>query len=60
LLSSLGETGATMMVMGSDITLTVLVVNMAEAMAIPAALFTSTLLLAYALVALTLLRRVVR
>ncbi|MEM0023246.1 MAG: ABC transporter permease subunit [Thermofilaceae archaeon] len=59
LLSSLGETGATMMVMGSDVTLTVLVVNMAEAMAIPAALFTSTLLLAYALVALILLRRVV-
>lgn len=58
-LSSLGETGATMMVMGSDVTLTVLVVNMAEAMAIPAALFTSTLLLAYAVTALTILRRLV-
>lgn len=60
LLSSLGETGATMMVMGSDATLTVLVVNMAEAMAIPAALFTSTLLLVYALIALTVLRKIVR
>ena len=57
-LSSLGETGATMMVMGSDTTLTVLVVNMAESMAIPAALFTSTLLLAYALVVLLLITRI--
>ncbi len=58
-LSSLGETGATMMVMGSDVTLTVLVVNMAEAMAVPAALFTSTLLLACALAVLPLIRRLV-
>jgi ABC-type spermidine/putrescine transport system permease subunit II len=59
-LGSLGETGATMMVMGKDEMLTVLIVNMAEAMAIPAALFTSALLLLYALAALFLLRRFVR
>lgn len=59
-LSSLAETGATMMVMGKDEMLTVLVVNMAEAMAIPAALFTSSLLLLYALAALFLLHRFVR
>ncbi|MEM1508941.1 MAG: ABC transporter permease subunit [Thermofilaceae archaeon] len=55
-LGSLGETGATMMVMGRDEMLTVLVVNMAEALAIPAALFTSTLLLVYAVVALFAVR----
>jgi len=55
-LGSLGETGATMMVMGRDEMLTVLIVNMAEAMAVPAALFTSALLLLYALAALLLLR----
>ena len=59
-LGSLGETGATMMVMGRDEMLTVLIVNMAEAMAIPAALFTSALLLLYALAALFLLRVFVR
>lgn len=56
-LHSLGETGATMIVMGRDVTLPVLVVNMAEALAIPAALFTSACLLAYALAALLLLRK---
>jgi ABC-type sulfate transport system permease component len=59
-LGSLGETGATMMVMGRDEMLTVLIVNMAEAMAVPAALFTSALLLLYALAALLLLRTFVR
>lgn len=43
---SLGETGATFLVMGSDMTISTLVVNMVEAQAIPAALFTSALLLA--------------
>jgi hypothetical protein len=38
----------------------VLIVNMAEAMAVPAALFTSALLLLYALAALLLLRTFVR
>lgn len=56
-LHSLGETGATMIVMGRDVTLPVLVVNMAEALAVPAALFTSACLLAYALVTLIILRR---
>jgi len=56
-LHSLGETGATMIVMGRDVTLPVLVVNMAEALAVPAALFTSACLLAYALATLILLRR---
>ncbi|MCD6357517.1 MAG: iron ABC transporter permease [Thermoproteales archaeon] len=56
-LHSLGETGATMIVMGRDVTLPVLVVNMAEALAVPAALFTSACLLAYALATLIILRR---
>jgi len=43
---SLGETGATFLVMGSDMTISTLVVNMVEAQAVPAALFTSALLLA--------------
>lgn len=59
-LSSLGETGATMIVMGKDEMLTVLIVNMAEAMALPAALFTSALLLLYALIALFALRLLTR
>lgn len=59
-LGSLGETGATMMVMGRDEMLTVLVVNMAEALAIPAALFTSTLLLLYATAALFAIRFLTR
>ena len=42
---SLGETGATMIVMGSDIPISALVVNMVESLAIPAALFTSTYLI---------------
>lgn len=46
---SLGETGATMIVMGKDTTLPVLVVHMAEALAVPAALFTSAYLLGLAL-----------
>jgi ABC-type sulfate transport system permease component len=43
---SLGETGAAMIVMGADIPISVLVVNMVESLAIPAALFTSTYLIA--------------
>ena len=46
-----------MIVMGRDVTLPVLVVNMAEALAVPAALFTSACLLAYALATLIILRR---
>ncbi|MEM3676864.1 MAG: ABC transporter permease subunit [Candidatus Bathyarchaeia archaeon] len=42
---SLGETGATFIVMGRDITVPTLVVNMVESLAIPAALFTSTYLI---------------
>jgi ABC-type sulfate transport system permease component len=57
---SLGETGATFLVMGSDITVPPLVVNMAEALAIPAALFASAYLIAFSLLLLFLFRLVVR
>jgi len=56
---SLGETGATFLVMGSDVTVPPLVVNMAEALAIPAALFASAYLIGLALVLLFLFRLVV-
>jgi len=57
---SLGETGATFLVMGSDITVPPLVVNMAEALAIPAALFASAYLIGLSLLLLFLFRMVVR
>jgi ABC-type sulfate transport system permease component len=53
---SLGETGATSIVMGRDITVPALVVNMVEALAIPAALFTSTYLIVLSLVLLGIIR----
>ena len=53
---SLGETGATFIVMGRDITVPALVVNMVEALAIPAALFTSTYLIALSMILLTIIR----
>ena len=53
---SLGETGATFLVMGKDITIPVLVVNMVEALAIPAALFTSTYLIIISLILLLIIR----
>jgi iron(III) transport system permease protein len=57
---SLGETGATFLVMGSDVTVPPLVVNMVESLAIPAALFASAYLIALSLVLLMLFRIVVR
>lgn len=57
---SLGETGATFLVMGSDITVPPLVVNMVESLAIPAALFASAYLIGLSLVLLLLFRVVVR
>ena len=57
---SLGETGATFLVMGSDVTVPPLVVNMAEALAIPAALFASAYLIGLSLLLLFLFRMVVR
>jgi ABC-type sulfate transport system permease component len=53
---SLGETGATFIVMGRDITVPALVVNMVEALALPAALFTSTYLIILALILLAIIR----
>jgi molybdate transport system permease protein len=53
---SLGETGATLIVMGRDITVPALVINMVEALAIPAALFTSTYLILLSLVLLAVIR----
>jgi len=53
---SLGETGATFLVMGGDVTVPPLVVNMVEAYAIPAALFASTYLIVLALVLLLIFR----
>jgi len=57
---SLGETGATFIVMGRDVTVPALVVNMVEALAIPAALFTSTYLIALSLVLLGIIRIITR
>jgi len=53
---SIGETGATFIVMGRDITVPALVVNMVEALAIPAALFTSTYLIILSLILLAIIR----
>ena len=53
---SIGETGATFIVMGRDITVPTLVVNMVEALAIPAALFASTYLIAISLILLLVFR----
>jgi ABC-type spermidine/putrescine transport system permease subunit II len=55
---SLGETGATFLVMGSDVTIPPLVVNMVESLAIPAALFASTYLIAIAFILLLIFRKV--
>ena len=57
---SLGETGATLIVMGRDATIPVLVVNMVEALAIPAALFTSTYLIILSLIMLAIIRILTR
>lgn len=57
---SLGETGATFIVMGRDITVPALVVNMVEALALPAALFTSTYLILLSLLLLTIIRILTR
>ncbi|MFQ6075519.1 MAG: ABC transporter permease [Candidatus Bathyarchaeia archaeon] len=53
---SMGETGATFIVMGRDLTVPTLVVNMVEALAIPAALFASTYLIVLSLGLLALFR----
>lgn len=55
---SLGETGATFLVMGSDVTIPPLVVNMVESLAIPAAFFASTYLIALAFILLMIFRKV--
>lgn len=55
---SLGETGATFLVMGSNTTIPPLVVNMVEALAIPAALFASTYLIALSFILLMVFRKV--
>jgi len=53
---SIGETGATFIVMGRDVTVPALVVNMVEALAIPAALFTSTYLIFLSMILLVIIR----
>ncbi len=55
---SLGETGATFLVMGSNTTIPPLVVNMVESLAIPAALFASTYLIALSFILLMIFRKV--
>ncbi len=57
---SIGETGATFIVMGRDVTVPALVVNMVEALAIPAALFTSTYLIILSLILLAIIRLTTR
>jgi len=54
------ETGATFLVMGSDVTVPPLVVNMVESLAIPAALFASTYLIVLSLVLLFIFRVAVK
>jgi len=54
---SLGETGATFMVMGDNTPISVLVVNMVEALAIPASLFTSALIVAISFIILIIARK---
>ncbi len=55
---SLGETGATFLVMGSATTIPPLVVNMVESFALPAALFASTYLIVISFVLIMLFRKV--
>jgi len=55
---SIGETGATFMVMGDNTTISVLVVNMVEALAIPASLAASALVVAISFVILVAARRI--
>ena len=57
---SLGETGATFLVMGKDVTVSVLVVNLVESLAIPAALFTSLYLTLISLALLIIVRFITR
>jgi ABC-type sulfate transport system permease component len=56
----MGETGATFIVMGRDLTVPTLVVNMVEALAIPAALFASTYLIVLSLILLAVFRYLTR
>ncbi len=53
---SLGETGATFIVMGGDYTVSTLVVTMVESLAIPAALFSTLLLIAFSLMFMFMVR----
>lgn len=53
---SLGETGATFIVMGGDYTVSTLVVTMVESLAIPAALFSTLLLVAFSLAFMGIMR----
>jgi len=57
---SLGETGATFLVMGNDITISTLVVNLVESQAIGTALFSSSLLIIVALVLLGVIRKITK
>jgi len=57
---SLGETGATFLVMGNDITISTLVVNLVESQAIGTALFSSSLLILIALLLLGIIRKITR
>ncbi|MCD6368204.1 MAG: iron ABC transporter permease [Thermoproteales archaeon] len=52
---SLGETGATFLVMGEDFTVSTLVVSMVESLAIPAALFASALLILLSIILVVLI-----
>ena len=54
---SLGETGATFMVMGDNTTISVLVVNMVEALAIPASLTASAIVVAVSFMLLIVARK---
>ncbi len=54
---SLGETGATFIVMGDHTTISTLIVNMVESLAIPAAIFSSLILILISIVMLFIIRK---
>ena len=57
---SLGETGATLLVMGKEVTVSALVVSLVESLAIPAALFASALLVVISLIFLTVFAQLLK
>jgi len=55
---SLGETGATFIVMGDHTTIAPLIVNMVESLAIPSAIFSSLILIVLSFIMLAIMRKI--